>query len=178
MRIADELKNNKTVLVLVQSKDYNDMVASLAKDLSGKSVCYITLNKTFDALKESFKKKKVDTSGFIFVDAITKTFRKVPDSTDGCYYISSPAAMTEIAISIDRFVKHDFEYIIFDSLTNLLIYERKAPVAKFIANIVNKIGSSKTKAVFFALAVDEHEALIKEAGMFVDKVIEAGSAER
>jgi len=178
MRIIDELKNNKTVLVLVQSKDYNETVASLAKDLSGKSVCYVTLNKTFDALKESFQKKKVDTAGFIFVDAITKTFRKVPDQTDGCYYLSSPAAMTEIALSINRFIKHDFEYIVFDSLTNLLIYERKAPVAKFIGNIVNKISASRTKAIFFALEVDEHESLIKETGMFVDKVVESGPAGR
>ena len=54
------------------------------------------------------------------------------------------------------------DYLIFDSLTNLLVYESKAPVAKFVASLVNKIKESKTKAVFYALSIKEQEALIKE----------------
>jgi hypothetical protein len=38
--------------------------------------------------------------------------------------------------------------------------------------LVNKIKESKTRAIFYALSVKEQEALIKESGMFVDKVIE------
>ena len=63
-------------------------------------------------------------------------------------------------------------HLIFDSLTNLLVYESKAPVAKFVSSLVNKIKESKTKAIFYALSVKEQESLIKESGMFVDKVID------
>ena len=80
--------------------------------------------------------------------------------------------MTELSLTISKFIKHDFDYLIFDSLTNLLVYESKAPVAKFVASLVNKIKESKTKAVFYALSIKEQEALIKESGMFVDKIIE------
>ena len=118
--------------------------------------------------------QKIKTDKIVFIDAISKTIKTVPDQTDGCYYVSSPGALTELSIAIDRFLRHGFDYIVFDSLTNMLIYEKKAPVAKFVASLVNKIRNTKTRAVFYALSVQEQQALIEEAGMFVDKVVKLG----
>lgn len=174
MDIKNELSQNQVVLLLMPGIEYNNVIGDIAKQLSGKNICYVTLNKTYDALKEFFSKKKVDTGKIMFIDAISKTIKKVPDQTAGCYFVSSPGALTEISISIDRFLKHGFDYLIFDSLTNLLIYQKRAPVAMFVSSIINKIRGSKTKAVFYALSVKEQEELITESGMFVDKVIDLG----
>lgn len=172
MDVKKELADNQTILLIMPSVDYNKDIVSIMKKLSGKSICYVTLNKTSDSLRELFKKNKVKNDGIVFIDAISKTFKSMPDSGEGVYYISSPAALTEISIAIDRFLRHNFECIIFDSLTNLLIYEKKAPVSKFVSSLVNKIKQSKTKALFYALSVKEQESMIKESGMFVDKVVE------
>ena len=96
----------------------------------------------------------------------------MPDQSEGVYYVSSPGALTEISLVIAKFIRHGFDYIIFDSLTNMLVYENKAPVAKFVSVLVNKIKESKTKAIFYALSLKEQDALIRESGMFVDKVID------
>jgi|TARA_B100001971_G_C18163931_1_gene523051 hypothetical protein len=58
MDITKELSENQTVLLLMPSTEYNDVIVNMAKPLSAKSVCYVTLNKTYDSLKELFQKKK------------------------------------------------------------------------------------------------------------------------
>lgn len=170
--LKKELDSNKTIMVMVPSESYNDVLIGAMKSFSGKSVCYVTLNKTAEAIKEMLKKKKIKTKDVVFIDGITKTIRQVADSSDGIYYVASPAAMTDISILINRMLKHDFEYLIFDSLTSLLVYESKAPVAKFVSALTNNIRASKTRAAFFALAVKEQSTLLAEAGMFVDRVVD------
>lgn len=172
MNIKKELGENQTVLLIVPSMEYNDDIVKVIKELSGGSICYVTLNKTSESLKELFTKNKINIEKITFIDAISKTIKNVPDMGSGVYYISSPGALTEISLAITKFIKHEFNYLIFDSLTNLLVYERRAPVAKFLSSLVNKIKESKVKAVFYALAVKEQETLIRESSMFVDKVID------
>ncbi len=171
--IVKELSENQTVLLLVPSTDYNNIVLDTVKKLSDESVGYLTLNKTFESLKETFSKKGVNLKNIVFVDAITKTIKDAKD-TDSCYFVNSPGALTELSLTISKFLRHNFHYIIFDSITNLLIYSKKAPVAMFLSNLINKIKVSKTKAVFYALSIEEQDTLIKESSMFVDKVVDLG----
>jgi hypothetical protein len=171
MDIKKELSSNQTILIIMPSEKYNDELTKIAKKLSSESVCYVTLNKTYDSLQELFKKKKINMENMFFIDAITKTIKKSPDQTEKCFYCSSPGALTEISLAISKFLKHNFNYLIFDSLTNLSIYQKKAPVSKFVSNLTNKIKQTKTQSVFYALSVKEEDTLIKESGMFVDKII-------
>lgn len=170
--IKHELDENQTILLLMPSIEYNDEVLDVAKDLSGKSVCYVTLNKTFSSLNELFKKNKVDIKNFIFVDAISKTLKKTPDQAEGAYFVSSPSALTELSLTITKFMKHGFDYLVFDSVTNLLIYENKGAVTKFISSIVNKIKGTKTKAIFYAIDIADYRDLIDQVSTFVDKAKE------
>lgn len=172
MKIAKELSENQTVLFLMPSTDYNNIIMKMAKILSEKSVCYVTLNKTYDSLKELFEKKNVNTDNIIFIDAISKTMKKISGSTENCYYVSSPGALTEISLTIGKFLKHNFDYIIIDSVTNLSIYQKRKPIAKFIIDLVNKIKKTETKAAFYALNIKDQEALVKQVSTFVDNIID------
>lgn len=172
MDLVKEFSSNQTMLLLMPGEDYNKVIVQNMKKISKKSVCYVTLNKTSDALKELFKKAKIKTENIVFIDAISKTIKNMPDQGAGVYYVSNPGAMTELSLTIDKFLRHGFDYLVFDSLTNLLVYESKAPVSKFVASLVNKVKTSKTKAVFYALSLKEQNALIQESGMFVDKVLD------
>jgi len=173
MDIIKELNKNQTLLVVVSGKKYNDLVAKNAKLLGKKSVIYVTLNKTCESLTEQFKKKKVNTNNLMFVDAISKTIMTSVKKQDNCYLVSSPGSLTELSLTLSEFLDHGFDYLVFDSLTNMAVYEKKAPVVKFLHNLISKIKSSKTKAVFYALDIDEHAAMMQECGMFVDKVVKA-----
>ena len=172
MDIKKELELNKTLLLIMPSVNYNEVIVDTLKELSGKSACYVTLNKTFSSLKELFNKKDIDTKNVVFIDTISKTIKDVPDQTKGCYFCSSPGALSEISVKISKLLNHNFEYLIFDSLTNLLIYQQDDPVAQFLSNLANKIRDTNTKAIFYVLSVKAQDELIKETEMFVDKVIE------
>src|SRR3989338_295727 len=172
MNVKTELQKNQTMLVLMPSLEYNKDILDIIRGLAGASICYVTLNKTADSLRELFKKSKVNVNNIIFIDAISKTLKSEPYQTNYCYYVSSPAALEELSLTMGKFLKHEFQYLIFDSLTNLMIYQKRDAVIKFISSIVNKIRASKTKAVFYALNIKEQSELIKESSMFVDKVIQ------
>jgi len=172
MNLIKELESNRAILLLVPGIDYGEITTSLAKQLSRGTVCYFTLNKTFSSLLSNFKRHGVKTDNLLFVDAISKSMREVPDQAEQCYYVSSPGALTELSIVLSKVLRHNFDYIVFDSLTNLLIYQEREPVAKFISNFVNRAGASNTKMVFYALNMLQHADIIQECSMFVDKVID------
>jgi archaellum biogenesis ATPase FlaH len=173
MDIAKELKENKTILLLIPGDRYNEVVLTNIRHLAKKNVGYITLNKTFEALKETFKAEGVAVENITFVDAITKTIKNVPSQIDGCYYVSSPAALTELSVAVSKLLNHRFDYIVIDSVTNLLVYQNRAPVGKFLSSIANRTRESGSRTVFYALEADRQEELITECSMFVDKVLGA-----
>ncbi len=172
MDIKKEFSSNKTLLLLVPGLEYNSLIVDVVRDLSDKDICYVTLNKTSDSLKDIFKKNKINAEKIVFIDGISKTIKKSPDQTEGCYFVSSPGALTELSLAINKFLKHKFDYVIFDSITNLEIYQKKAPVEKFLSSLINNIKETETKALFYALKTGEQDPLISKASMFVDKVID------
>lgn len=170
--IKTELGKNKTVLLLVPSIEYNEDIVEIMKNLSGKSVCYVSLNKTFSSINELFSKNKINTENVVFIDAISKTLKQVPSQTDKCYFVSSPGALTELSLVISKFLKHNFEYLIFDSITTLTIYEKEDAITRFLSSIINKIKESETNAAFYAVKIKDHDTLMRKVPMFVDKVID------
>ncbi len=169
--LIKEISGNNTVLLILPSAEYNKAIVKLMKELSSKNVCYIALNKTFDSLKELLTKNKVDLSKVVFVDAISSSIKKVGTQADGVYFISSPGALTELSLVISKFLRHKFDYLVFDSITNLSTYNEKKTVERFVGSLINKIPESKVKGIFLALDIKEQEDLIKKAGTFASKVI-------
>lgn len=172
MDIKKELDEHQTMLLIIPSTEYNDLLLNIARQLNDKKLCYVTLNKTAGALIELFKKNNVNNDNIIFIDTITKTIKSNPEPIKGCHFIASPGAFTEISLKVSEILKQGVDYLIFDSLTNLLVYEKKAPIAKFVSNLINKIKQTNTKAAFYTLNLQEQEVLIQESGMFVDKVLD------
>lgn len=171
MDIKSEIKNNNVILIVTPGVEYNNLIVDMAKSVSGKNVCYVTLNKTFDSLKELFDKNKINYEKFVFIDGISKTIKNMPDQAKACYFISNPAALTELSLKINSLINHGFEFIVFDSITSLLVYEKNAPVSRFIGSVVAKVRESKVKGLFYALDLKDQENLIQEISMFVDKVV-------
>ncbi len=168
--IKKELDSSQTILLLMSGIEYNKTMVKVVKELSGKSVCYVTSNKTFDSLKETFKKNKVEFKDMVFIDSISKSLKKVPDSADQVYYVSNPGALTELSVVIGKFLRHDFDYLIFDSVTNLNIYNKTPVCIKFINSLVNKIKRSKTKAVFYAVG-EKLDELPEHISSIMDRVL-------
>jgi KaiC/GvpD/RAD55 family RecA-like ATPase len=174
VNIKKELKTDQSILFILSNTEYNDTILDVMKQLTNDhKICYVTTNKTYDSLKEALAKKKVNMDNFTFIDAISKTLKKTPDRKENAYFVTSPAALTELSLAITKLLQKKFDYFIFDSITNLLIYQSKETVTRFISSIINRVKQSDTKAVFYAINVKEQEEVIKEVSMFVDNVIQS-----
>ena len=171
MNESQVLDGGNVVLLVIPNARYADVSAQATKAMSGRRICYVTLNKTHSALRESLSKEGVDTQKIVFVDAISRMIRNTPEQTDGCYFASSPSALTEISILVSKCLKHGFECVVFDSLSNLLIYQDKVPVTRFVSNIANQARASNACAVFFSTDIEAQQQLLKECAMIVDKVV-------
>ncbi len=170
MNLKEELLKNKTVMILLPEKKPNKSIAEI-KQLSKKRVCYVTFNKTHEALKEEFISKNVEIENIIFIDAISTKLKSVPDQTDGCYFMGSPTSLKDISVMVSRCIRHKFDYIIIDSLTDILAYKNKDSIKKFFSEIVNNVKRSTAKVIFYTTATKKIQNLNQELEKLVDKVI-------
>jgi KaiC/GvpD/RAD55 family RecA-like ATPase len=171
VNLKDAFSSNQTSLLIMSSVEYNDVLVDVVRQLSG-NICYVTTNKTFDSLKEVFEKSKVDIKNIVFIDAISKTMKKVPDQAESVYYVSSPGALTELSLVLGKFLRHEFDYLVFDSITNLLVYQKSQMASKFMTSLINKIKKTKTKAVFYGIKGESNLSIIEHTGTVVDKAID------
>jgi KaiC/GvpD/RAD55 family RecA-like ATPase len=173
MEIEKEFSDQKIILVVSGGEYYNDMMSSM-KQLSGKSVCYVTLNKTYSVLQEDFEKNGIDMSNIIIIDAISKTVKPAQEIVKNCVFVESPGALTELSIAIKKLLDYDFEYLIFDSLSSLLIYRDMPIIKRWVVSTMGNIKKSNTKAIFYTLNLEGQQDIIKEADALVDKIISLG----
>lgn len=150
IEIKKELDNNQAAILLVPNIEYDDVIVDMARQLSGKKICYVTLNKTYSALKELLKLNNVDVKNIIFIDGITKNVKNTAD-IDDCRFVDSPVMMSELSKNLSMLLKQDFDYLVFDSLTNLFTYQGKSSVEYFVQTLISMLEERGCRGIFFAL---------------------------
>lgn len=150
IEIKKELDNNQAAILLVPNIEYDDVIVDMARQLSGKKICYVTLNKTYSALKELLKFNNIDINNIIFIDGITKNVKN-PADLDDCHFMDSQITVTELSKNLSNLLRQDFDYLVFDSITDLFTYQGKSSVEYFIQTLVNILEERNCRGVFFAL---------------------------
>lgn len=150
IEIKKELDNNQAAILLVPNIEYDDVIVDMARQLSGKKICYVTLNKTYSAIKELLELNHVDVKNIIFIDGITKNVKNIAD-IDDCHFVDSPVKVTELSKNLSTLLKQDFDYLVFDSITNLFTYQAKSSVEYFVQTLVSMLEERNCRGVFFAL---------------------------
>ena len=147
----------------------------LMRQIQDKKVAYVSLNKTYSTILKDLKRKSIKHENFFVIDTRSEKIETLDDTkVHNVCFLSSPAALTELSITISHILKtNHFDYIIFDSLTNLAPYQKRDIIIKFLSSLANKIKSSKTKAIFYALDVKDGKELIQQASVYMDNVINA-----
>jgi archaellum biogenesis ATPase FlaH len=164
------LLSSDSLLVKVPSELYNKSISYIPQLLKDHSICYVTLNKTYNSLKQRFSKEGFPLDHLVFIDAITRSMEQA-ENTDDCYFVSSPQSLTELSIVISEFLNQNIDYIIIDSLTTLLIYQKNVdPVVKFVTKLVNTAKKQNSHVIFLVLDTNEHKLLIEESSMVMDAV--------
>ena len=139
---------DKTLILVKKYEDYLDKVFKIIKE-NRKKVCYVTFNKTPDFILESAAKYNIQKDKFYFVDGITARIRgfvKIKNSVR----IREFDNLAKVSEDIKKIVNNDYSLIIFDSLSNILIYPSisDASIAKSLESLFEHLSKINCEVVF------------------------------
>ena len=152
---------DKIFLLELDISDYKQ----LAKFTNiNKKIIYITINSPYSKLINELKKNGINTSDITFIDCISKKIN-FTRKNDSCIYIKAPNSLTELSIVLmDKLKTKEYETVIFDSISALLIYNSKELTIMFLRNIIDKINYYKLDC--FLLLIKN-----KESQDFKEKIL-------
>lgn len=165
---------SQIIVLIIPEDNYTERLVKVVKELSKlpTKLCYISLNRPYISLINIFQKAGLNTDNIYFIDAITRTAQLATKCTN-CEFVSSPGALTELSVTISNIMEtNQYRYIIFDSLSTLLVYESDNTIAKFVHFLMAKVRVAGCNAVFTCLKQDADSILVKDINMFADKVID------
>ncbi len=160
--------------IVIPNDSYTEGILEVSKQASDSydRICYVSLNKLFKSLIKSLQYKDVNVEKFYFVDAITKS--ALPDIKDeaNSTFIPSASSLRELGIAINGALNRKvYDCMIFDSLSTLQIYNREDIVVEFVHSLIGRIRLSDCVSIFSCLEGDTKTGMIKNMGMFVDRMV-------
>ncbi len=179
LRYLEELpKEQFTALLLVEPTNYSkinyELLRLLISHTKGKGM-YITLNRSYEFMKETLAKEKIDTEKIYFIDAISKGTGDKTIIKENVQYIESPRNLTELSVAIDELYQKLDEkpkFLVFDSISTLLIYNDIASVERFTHMIIGKLREWKIKGVLLMVKSEEHKGVVNSLSQFCDRILE------
>jgi len=176
--LEDLPKKHFTTLLLVEPTTFSRINIELIKLFSAeteKKGIYITLNRSFQFLNEILKAEKLDISAMHFIDGITRMTGRIELDAKNCQYIESPNNLVELSQAIENAIDKMHgqpAFLIFDSISTLLIYNNMEAVERFIHSIVSKLQESKLMGLFLMVKSPEKTDVINTISQFCDKTLE------
>ncbi|MBT3398257.1 hypothetical protein HOA55_05335 [archaeon] len=153
-----------TLKTVPANKDYSGTIMRVVRGAKQKKVCYVTLNRSCGSLAEMFEKVKKE---FFYIDGISATLLSPPRVKD-CHYVPAAYSLDNIQRLVKIAISKGYTFLVFDSLSNLLIHKQAVPVGgdiigEFIRSFKDELSKKKGSAVFFVKSSDKKKPLIKEA---------------
>jgi len=145
-KIIEDIGDKKSALLVENQKDYPLTNALLTSELSDAGFCgiYVSINKGADDIIKQTLKAYGKKPNAIFIDCISKISNREEVKEDNIIYFDSPNDLEGISYTIESKVNSLGDrkrFIIIDSVSTLLIYNKETAVEKFIHSICNKYSS-------------------------------------
>ncbi len=175
-RTFEEKPESFVALFVEKPEEYSLVNAHLVDFFCKKNVpgIYVSLNKPLDSLILFLKKQGIEYKNVFFVDAVTKmTSGNLLKGANFCY-IDSPKSLIDLSVAIESFIQKipaEKRFILIDSLSTLLVYNRASAVEKFVHSVSGKMRAWKVQGVF-AIVKNVQEEFAKTVAQFCDETIE------
>jgi len=179
LRHLEGMPQHFTSLLLVEPMYFSRANLELVKlfiSKPKKTGVYITCNKSSSYVAHLLESQEIDSSNIFFIDAISKEEGAEEINEKNFSYIDSPNDLVALSVKIDDVFeqikdKRDV-FVIFDSISTLLIYNGKEAVEKFVHSIVGRFQKWKIKGILLMVNSDEHRGVIDSISQFCDKTFE------
>jgi len=169
---SNKILESKVACIILPGNNFNKELLKIVEKIKNKKVVYVTLNKGVDVVIESLKKNKINTKNFFFVDCVSKTIIQ-PKPMKNCQFISSPNALTELSLAIDKCINSGFSVILIDSLSTFMVYHQPNIIIHFFHNLSNKIRNEEEENLILTISnKDKDSEVFKKMEIIVDKIME------
>ena len=152
----DDLPADFAVAVIENSSSYAKLNIEIAKYVMAKKkkLVYLTVNKNISDIIELLKEAEIPTEEIIFIDAITGMSGGKEVEGENYHYIDSPRNLTGAMIELDEIMEKlskEENYIVLDSITTLLIYNKESAVEKLVHSLSSKMRQWNAHGIFILM---------------------------
>ena len=137
LKALEKTEDHGVYLFVLKPEEYhiaNEIILDYFIRKLNKKGIYVTLNKPYNNLSESLKKRSIDSSSLYFIDGTSKTGSegKVTSGKENYTYINNPESLTELSLVITNMSNTGkYQFLFFDSITTLLVYNSATATEKF-----------------------------------------------
>jgi len=172
----EELPEKFIILLLEKLKEYALVNARLIKHFCDNNVpgIYVSTNKPLEVLLDSLERQNIKCKNVFFVDAITRMSGEDTVTGPNYAYVDSPKNLIDLSVAIETAatkIKSKEKFVIVDSLSTLLVYNKPGIVEKFVHSIAGKARAWKAKGIFL-MVENKQDKVIKTIAQFCDQTIE------
>ncbi|MBU0636364.1 hypothetical protein KKE06_05035 [Candidatus Micrarchaeota archaeon] len=171
-----EIKKPNVVLVVIESDHYSAIQTGLLDFLKKRSDngVFVSVNKALVNLFDS-PQKVLEDQKTVFVDLVSETAGTEKLSGENVHYLESPKNLLELTMQIEQALEKNpknQQFLILDSLSTLLLYNKPEPLEKFVHQLVGKIRGLQALGIFLMVRLKENQDTIRVISQFCDHTIE------
>jgi len=158
--------------VITPVEKIQDTANKIIKTYNKKSISgiYIALNKPHETLEKVMQSEKIKTDKLYFIDCV-KTAEESKER-EMVAHIQNPSDLTSMNIALNQFLDkiEGNKFVLLDSLTTLLIYNKENLVVMFVKSIIDEMRKQGVRMVILTPEPRGGE-LINKIALFFDKVL-------
>jgi len=173
------ITESKFTLVLMDEEQYERKLLDMVRKVHEKSskICYICLSRPYTDIVEMLSEKGITTDKFFFIDVLSSHYGS-KKNVENCIFVEDPSKIVNIQVAIAKAIaEHNCDYLIFDTISSLLMYEQNHDIVKFTHKLITESKHQNINKVYVVMKTldllpNENRALIKDVGMFADRTID------
>jgi hypothetical protein len=168
--LKKSLEGGQSIVLVCNKESPGEALLDLCESAKGKfkKICIVSANMPYFSLAEKLKGRKIDFSKFHFIDCISaSSMKQIPAKQ--CEYISSPRALTELAIALNN-LSSETDLVILDSFSGLVLHNNILLVLRFMNSITSKFRQNSLKSVCLVVGETKKETLA-DLSLFADRVL-------
>ncbi len=164
----------KTAILVIQPKSYvqisSEIPVEMVKDWDMEGV-FVSANKPYQTVRESFGKLGI-LDKIVFVDCASRLGGDNPQG-ERLIVVNNPADLTQLAIHMSKSIDSlgEKRFLVFDSLTTLLIYSKLATVTQFAHNIGLMMKSKKVTCFFLVVEQEATKEMLSYLCTIADEFV-------
>jgi hypothetical protein len=167
--------NDQIILVETTPEKSQEVTMELVKLLLGKNDkgIVVSANRPYTNLVNVYKRNDINVSKMFILDCISKNQNGGEFKADNAVFIENLSSLTDISLSINEHLNgnSDSKFVIFDSITTMLIHNKPYIFARFIHNVLTKMRIYGVGGVLISISDNSNREIRAEIAQLCDKVI-------